>query len=220
MLKTMIEVVPELFVDEHPRLLMEEFIGTVHNTMSVVAADQLRHLLRYHVDAVPNQGDDMTDSTRYEAVSVMVAAKLENAPQMEKGKRPGTFFTLKGRSIEDLAKQMAIVDHCLWKSLTLHECLFKRWTKKVKPGEEDQAPVIRRLTDRFNMIAAWVGCMVVRHVRLANRARELANCISLAHSLRELKDYFAAMAIMAGLNGSSVNRLYKTWEVCLVVSLS
>lgn len=211
-LKTLIEFIPELFEEEHPRLLMEEFIGTVHNTMSVVAADQLRHLLRHHVDAVPNMEDDVTDSTRYEAVAVMVKAELENAPPLAQGKRPGTFLTLKGRCIEDVAKQMALVDHTLWKSLTLHECLFKRWTKKVKPGEAPQAPVIRKLTDRFNMVAAWVGCMVVRHVRLVDRARELANCISLAHNLTELQDFFAAMAIMAGLNGSSVNRLYKTWE--------
>jgi len=211
-LKTLIEFVPELFNDDHARLLMEEFIGTVHTTMSVVAADQLRHLMRHYVDAVPNLGDDEALPTSYENVAVMVDFELGKAAPVVLGNRPGGFKSLSGTSVEDVAKQMALVDHSLWKKLELRECLFKCWTKKVKPGEADPAPTIRLLTDRFNMIAAWVGCMVVNHVRLADRAKELARCIMLAQNLTELKDYFGAMAIMAGLNGSSVNRLYKTWE--------
>jgi hypothetical protein len=54
---------------------------------------------------------------------------------------------------------------------------------------------------------------------LGQRADAIAHFIKIAEACRELKDYMATFAILAGLNLSSVSRLKQSWAVCIYYSL-
>jgi hypothetical protein len=62
-------------------------------------------------------------------------------------------------------------------------------------------------------LSNFVTDSILQHEDAKKRAALLRQWIKVAESCRDLRNYNALMAILAGLNSSTINRLKKTWAV-------
>jgi len=137
----------------------------------------------------------------------------------------------------EVARQLTLIEHNLYRTITPCECLRQRWTGKDKAT---LAPNIIALIDRFNKVSRWCCSEIVREKDLKSRAVVLNRFILIAsvrknhlsyassslkrvhdfapgavQQCRELNNFNGVMEVMAGLQNAAAYRLKKTWNVRL-----
>jgi son of sevenless-like protein len=110
----------------------------------------------------------------------------------------------------EVARQLTLIEHNLYRTITPCECLRQRWTGKDKAT---LAPNIIALIDRFNKVSRWCCSEIVREKDLKSRAVILNRFILIASQCRELNNFNGVMEIMAGLQNAAAYRLKKTWNL-------
>jgi hypothetical protein len=77
----------------------------------------------------------------------------------------------------EVARQLTLIEHNLYRTITPCECLRQRWTSKDKAT---LAPNIIALIDRFNKVSRWCCSEIVREKDLKSRAVILNRFILIA----------------------------------------
>jgi len=110
---------------------------------------------------------------------------------------------------EEIARQLTLIEHELFKAIQTQEMMKQRWIKEKK----NRTPNIHKMINRFNEVSLWVASEIVRVEDLKTRAIVLNRFIFIAQKCFELNNFNAVMEILSALNCSSVHRLKQTWEL-------
>jgi len=110
---------------------------------------------------------------------------------------------------EEIARQLSLIEYDIYKKIKPPELLNQSWNKtKLK----HRAPNVLKMIDRFNSVSMWVATLIIQTPKVKARARMMARFMRIAEHLKNLNNYNSLMAIIAGLNFSSVYRLKYTRE--------
>jgi len=110
---------------------------------------------------------------------------------------------------EEIARQITLIEHDLFKGIQSREMMKQRWLKEKK----NQTPNIHNMINRFNQVSLWVASEIVQVEDLKTRAIVLNRFIFIAQKCYELNNFNAVMEILSALNCSSVHRLKQTWDL-------
>ncbi|MDP2438567.1 MAG: RasGEF domain-containing protein, partial [archaeon] len=109
----------------------------------------------------------------------------------------------------ELARQLTLIEHGLYRRIAPAECLNKAWTLKDK---EERSPNVLKMIHFFNKISNMVASCIVTQPDLKLRVQTIEHFITLGETLRGLKNFNAINEIVSGLASAAVRRLNKTWE--------
>ena len=113
-------------------------------------------------------------------------------------------------SIEELAKQISLIDCELYQEIQLEELYHLNWSKERKHRD---APNVMAVITQFNRISRWVAHTIVNCLKFDLRVNLLRKFIDLAQQLLRLNNFSGSLAILSALSNAAVTRLKKTWEV-------
>eukprot|EP01156_Anaeramoeba_ignava_P010875 Anaeramoba_ignava/a481106_7.p1 GENE.a481106_7~~a481106_7.p1 ORF type:complete len:381 (+),score=121.82 a481106_7:40-1143(+) len=115
----------------------------------------------------------------------------------------------------EFCKQLTLKTFNLFKNIKIHEFFFARWTKKniEKQGKDaNLAKNVISMIENFNNIADWVSLSVLKEPQLEKRVKILSVFIKMGYYLYTIGDYHDMVAVVSGLQCSSVYRLTNTWK--------
>jgi len=118
-------------------------------------------------------------------------------------------------SLEDIhplefARQLALVDHELYRRIRPCEVLHMNWTKPE--SKSVKAPNILRMIEQFNRVGQFVISVILTAHDPSRRLRVLQLLIRIAYESFQLGNLNGAMAVTSGLRNSNVSRLKNTWD--------
>jgi len=90
------------------------------------------------------------------------------------------------------------------------ELLNQSWNDHKKTGKKSN---VNHMIDSFNNVSKWVATEVVTGATDKKRAEIIRFFISVGQHCYKLQNFNALMAIVAGLNGSAIHRLKKSWDL-------
>lgn len=114
---------------------------------------------------------------------------------------------------KEMARQITLLASDIYKKIRVSELLKQAWSKKDK---EKNAPNVLHLINRFNKTSLWVASMCVLPETVPARASTISYFIKVAKEMREIKNFDGMIAIINGLENSSVLRLKQSWAVRLL----
>eukprot|EP01099_Mayorella_cantabrigiensis_P002786 TRINITY_DN2238_c0_g1_i1.p1 TRINITY_DN2238_c0_g1~~TRINITY_DN2238_c0_g1_i1.p1 ORF type:complete len:767 (-),score=215.63 TRINITY_DN2238_c0_g1_i1:41-2341(-) len=109
----------------------------------------------------------------------------------------------------ELARQLTLLEHRLYKAIQPKELLHQAWSKKDK---ETRSPNVLSMIRMFNKISNWVCSEIVGTSDLPSRATKLGKFIQIAKECYQFNNFNGTLEIVAALGNSAVFRLKKTWE--------
>eukprot|EP01114_Cavostelium_apophysatum_P014401 TRINITY_DN3730_c0_g1_i1.p1 TRINITY_DN3730_c0_g1~~TRINITY_DN3730_c0_g1_i1.p1 ORF type:complete len:644 (-),score=209.08 TRINITY_DN3730_c0_g1_i1:151-2082(-) len=109
---------------------------------------------------------------------------------------------------QEIARQLCLIEHEIFREIADDECLGQNWTKKER---QHKAPNIVQMIQRFNKVSMWVTSTLVQLDNFKARVDALTRFIEIAEYIREYNNYNGLMEILAGLRSASIHRLKKTW---------
>ncbi len=112
-------------------------------------------------------------------------------------------------SDEDIARQLTLIEYCLFRRVRPYEFLNQAWSKKDK---ESRAPRLLAFIARFNVVSRWVSTVVVSPERVQDRRGVVLRLYGVAKALFNLGSLNAVLEIISGLNNSAVHRLKRTFD--------
>jgi len=108
---------------------------------------------------------------------------------------------------EEMARQMALIEHGYFQKITLVDCLNYKPKEKEK---EDEEGII--FISHFNKMSSWISSEIVKEHDDEKRLILLKNFIQLARMCRKLNNFNGFMEVISGLNSSAVRKLEETWQ--------
>ncbi|KAL8753942.1 MAG: hypothetical protein Q9199_004683, partial [Rusavskia elegans] len=116
-------------------------------------------------------------------------------------------------SDEDIAQELTRIDWIMFSSIrprdfVRHVSLPEADKEKCKSLEN-----VTRMVQQFNHIAFWIANIILLRDKPKHRAKALEKCMAIAWRLRQLNNYNSLGAVVAGINGTAVHRLYQTREL-------
>ncbi|KAL8762322.1 MAG: hypothetical protein Q9184_001659 [Pyrenodesmia sp. 2 TL-2023] len=143
--------------------------------------------------------------------SAQSQARLTVTPRASLGKVHWHFFM--EIPDEDVARELTRIDWALFSTIRPRDLI-----RHVSLSEEDKAKCrnlksVKRMIDQFNHTAFWIANIILLRDKPKHRARALEKCMSVAWKLRQLNNYNALGAVVAGINGTAVHRLSQTREL-------
>lgn len=116
---------------------------------------------------------------------------------------------LRGIKVPEVARQMTVIDCELFSRITARHLIDTPSFQRRGGGDTNQSPV-RTVIDRSNEVARWVPTEILDQETVNDRIKAVEFFAELADELLTLRNFNSAMAVMAGLNDSSIMRLKKT----------
>lgn len=107
----------------------------------------------------------------------------------------------------EVARQMCVRDAQGMKAVDVKEWMRAAWGKTHGHAV---APNLDAFIDAFNVRSRWVATTVVCGHRVAERAAAMRFWLSVASECLLLRNFHAALAVVAGLTNSAVERLLQT----------
>lgn len=111
--------------------------------------------------------------------------------------------------VVEVARQLTIIEHSLFRALRPEEFLDLSFSKKDK---ELRAPNVAALIRRFNLVSTWVATEIVKR-DAKERVTLIKNFIRIADELKNLGNFNGLLEVLAGLQNKAIYRLKKSWEV-------
>ncbi|KYQ96865.1 Ras guanine nucleotide exchange factor [Tieghemostelium lacteum] len=108
---------------------------------------------------------------------------------------------------EEIARQLTLIEFDIFRKIKPPELLNQSWNK---PKLKARAPNVLKMIDRFNSVSMWVATLIVQTVKVRVRGRLMTKFMKIAEHLKNMNNFNSLMAIIAGLNFSSVYRLKHT----------
>ncbi|XP_059193008.1 ras-specific guanine nucleotide-releasing factor 2 isoform X1 [Centropristis striata] len=111
-------------------------------------------------------------------------------------------------SAMELAEQITLLDHIVFRSIPYEEFLGQGW---MKVDKTDRTPYIMKTTQHFNDMSNLVASQIMTHTDVGSRANSIEKWIAVADICRCLNNYNGVLEITSALNRSAIYRLKKTW---------
>ncbi|XP_029025004.1 ras-specific guanine nucleotide-releasing factor 2 isoform X6 [Betta splendens] len=135
--------------------------------------------------------------------------KIEDILQMAESPRAECFESL---SAMELAEQITLLDHIVFRSIPYEEFLGQGWMKLEKM---ERTPYIMKTSQHFNDMSNLVASQIMTHTDVGSRAGSIEKWLAVADICRCLNNYNGMLEITSALNRSAIYRLKKTWaKVC------
>ncbi|KAJ6246040.1 guanine nucleotide exchange factor [Anaeramoeba flamelloides] len=107
----------------------------------------------------------------------------------------------------ELARQMTLFFHNLYKKIQPSELVEQSWNKKK---ERHKAPNVMRMINKFNEFSKYVIESIVSQTSVKKRANEFFRWIKVAKELHDIQNFESLMLVLAGLSNSCCKRLKAT----------
>ncbi|KAI4826022.1 hypothetical protein KUCAC02_021680 [Chaenocephalus aceratus] len=120
----------------------------------------------------------------------------------------GKVEAIESHSALEIAEQLTLLDHLVFKVIPYEEFFGQGWMKNDK---NEKTPYIMRTTKHFNDISNLIATEILRCDDVVTRVVVLEKWVAVADICRCLHNYNAVLEITSSLNRSSVFRLKKTW---------
>uniref|UniRef100_A0A8C1X3Y9 Ras protein-specific guanine nucleotide-releasing factor 2b n=1 Tax=Cyprinus carpio TaxID=7962 RepID=A0A8C1X3Y9_CYPCA len=135
--------------------------------------------------------------------------KIEDILQMAECPKTECFESL---SAMELAEQITLLDHIVFRSIPYEEFLGQGW---MKTDKTERTPYIMKTSQHFNDMSNLVASQIMSHTDVGSRASSIEKWIAVADICRCLNNYNGVLEITSALNRSAIYRLKKTWaKVC------
>ncbi|KAI9318088.1 ras guanine nucleotide exchange factor domain-containing protein [Dichotomocladium elegans] len=184
------------FSTEEDQNLLDDVLQFIHATPDFFAKNQLERVIQ--------QLQNDSDNPVRKMVSMPRDAPEPMLP------RNMTKFRLLDIPPLELARQMAIMNFDLYRSIKPSECLHKGWS-----GADDgsqSSPNVRKTIDYNNRVTLWV-CGSILSSRDAKKRSEIVKYwIQVSEKCNELNNFNTCMAILSAFDSSSIGRLRRTWD--------
>uniref|UniRef100_A0A670J6Q7 Ras protein specific guanine nucleotide releasing factor 2 n=1 Tax=Podarcis muralis TaxID=64176 RepID=A0A670J6Q7_PODMU len=131
--------------------------------------------------------------------------KIEDIMQMLECPKPECFETL---SAMELAEQITLLDHIVFRSIPYEEFLGQGWMKLDK---NERTPYIMKTSQHFNDMSNLVASQIMNYADVGSRANAIEKWVAVADICRCLHNYNGVLEITSALNRSAIYRLKKTW---------
>ncbi|XP_008851537.1 ras-specific guanine nucleotide-releasing factor 2 isoform X1 [Nannospalax galili] len=131
--------------------------------------------------------------------------KLEDIIQMTDCPKAECFETL---SAMELAEQITLLDHIVFRSIPYEEFLGQGWMKLDK---NERTPYIMKTSQQFNDMSNLVASQIMNYADISSRANAIEKWVAVADICRCLHNYNGVLEITSALNRSAIYRLKKTW---------
>ncbi|XP_053768153.1 ras-specific guanine nucleotide-releasing factor 2 isoform X7 [Desmodus rotundus] len=131
--------------------------------------------------------------------------KLEDIIQVADCPKAECFETL---SAMELAEQITLLDHIVFRSIPYEEFLGQGWMKLDK---NERTPYIMKTSQHFNDMSNLVASQIMNYADVSSRANAIEKWVAVADICRCLHNYNGVLEITSALNRSAIYRLKKTW---------
>ncbi|XP_058379885.1 ras-specific guanine nucleotide-releasing factor 2 [Diceros bicornis minor] len=131
--------------------------------------------------------------------------KLEDIIQLMDCPKAECFETL---SAMELAEQITLLDHIVFRSIPYEEFLGQGWMKLDK---NERTPYIMKTSQHFNDMSNLVASQIMNYADVSSRANAVEKWVAVADICRCLHNYNGVLEITSALNRSAIYRLKKTW---------
>ncbi|ELK11484.1 Ras-specific guanine nucleotide-releasing factor 2 [Pteropus alecto] len=131
--------------------------------------------------------------------------KLEDIIQLMDCSKAECFETL---SAMELAEQITLLDHIIFRSIPYEEFLGQGWMKLDK---NERTPYIMKTSQHFNDMSNLVASQIMNYADVSSRANAIEKWVAVADICRCLHNYNGVLEITSALNRSAIYRLKKTW---------
>ncbi|XP_043320684.1 ras-specific guanine nucleotide-releasing factor 2 isoform X4 [Cervus canadensis] len=131
--------------------------------------------------------------------------KLEDIIQLTDCPKAECFETL---SAMELAEQITLLDHIVFRSIPYEEFLGQGWMKLDK---NERTPYIMKTSQHFNDMSNLVASQIMNYADVTSRANTIEKWVAVADICRCLHNYNGVLEITSALNRSAIYRLKKTW---------
>ncbi|XP_036704188.1 ras-specific guanine nucleotide-releasing factor 2 isoform X5 [Balaenoptera musculus] len=131
--------------------------------------------------------------------------KLEDIIQLMDCAKAECFETL---SAMELAEQITLLDHIVFRSIPYEEFLGQGWMKLDK---NERTPYIMKTSQHFNDMSNLVASQIMNYADVSSRANAIEKWVAVADICRCLHNYNGVLEITSALNRSAIYRLKKTW---------
>ncbi|KAG7476921.1 hypothetical protein MATL_G00087900 [Megalops atlanticus] len=119
---------------------------------------------------------------------------------------------LESLSAMELAEQITLLDHIVFRSIPYEEFLGQGW---MKVDKTERTPYIMKTSQHFNDMSNLVASQIMTHTDVGSRANSIEKWVAVADICRCLHNYNGVLEITSALNRSAIYRLKKTWaKVC------
>jgi hypothetical protein len=112
-----------------------------------------------------------------------------------------------------IARELTRMDWTMFSSIRPRDLVRQ---VSLKPAEQalcKNLVNVNRMIDHFNHLASWVANFILLRDKPKHRAMMLEKMMRIARKLRELNNYNALGAFLAGIRGTAVHRLAATREL-------
>ncbi|XP_041826772.1 ras-specific guanine nucleotide-releasing factor 2 isoform X4 [Melanotaenia boesemani] len=135
--------------------------------------------------------------------------RIEDILQMAESPKSECFESL---SAMELAEQITLLDHIVFRSIPYEEFLGQGW---MKVDKSERTPYIMKTSQHFNEMSNLVASQIMAHTDVGSRASSIEKWLAVADICRCLNNYNGVLEITSALNRSAIFRLKKTWaKVC------
>ncbi|KAH3760335.1 Ras guanine nucleotide exchange factor [Pelomyxa schiedti] len=108
---------------------------------------------------------------------------------------------------------------CAWHIMCLQCDLFRQLRpmemihlEHYRRNRDKNSPNIIALLRVFNVLSSWVAAYILSKSDVSQRVTAVESVIDLTQTLWDIRDFQSCLAVLIGLNSSSVSRLKHTWE--------
>ncbi|XP_027890295.1 ras-specific guanine nucleotide-releasing factor 2 isoform X2 [Xiphophorus couchianus] len=131
--------------------------------------------------------------------------RIEDILQMADCPKAEYFESL---SAMELAEQITLLDHIVFRSIPYEEFLGQGW---MKVDKTERTPYIMKTSQHFNDMSNLVASQIMSHTDVGSRASSIEKWVAVADICRCLNNYNGVLEITSALNRSAIYRLKKTW---------
>ncbi|XP_056888145.1 LOW QUALITY PROTEIN: ras-specific guanine nucleotide-releasing factor 2-like [Takifugu flavidus] len=131
--------------------------------------------------------------------------RIEDILQMADCPKAECFESL---SAMELAEQITLLDHIVFRSIPYEEFLGQGW---MKVDKMERTPYIMKTSQHFNDMSNLVASQIMTHTDVGSRASSIEKWVAVADICRCLNNYNGVLEITSALNRSAIYRLKKTW---------
>ncbi|CAL8318317.1 unnamed protein product [Lota lota] len=135
--------------------------------------------------------------------------KIEDILQMAESPKAECLESL---SAMELAEQITLLDHIVFRGIPYEEFLGQGW---MKVDKTERTPYIMKTSQHFNNMSNLVASQIMANTDVGSRAGAIEKWLAVADICRCLNNYNGVLEIISALNRSAIYRLKKTWaKVC------
>ncbi|XP_023698989.1 ras-specific guanine nucleotide-releasing factor 2-like isoform X2 [Paramormyrops kingsleyae] len=135
--------------------------------------------------------------------------RIEDILQIAESPKTECFESL---SAMELAEQITLLDHIVFRSIPYEEFFGQGW---MKVDKTERTPYIMKTSQHFNEMSNLVASQIMTHTDVGSRANSIEKWVAVADICRCLHNYNGVLEITSALNRSAIYRLKKTWaKVC------